>query len=45
MKQQNEVSPSKAAAIKTIYEAFKILKEEGGQAPGKEIMEKIPSRI
>ena len=45
MKQLSEVSPSKAAAAKTIYEAFKILKEEGGELPGKEVMERMRKRI
>jgi hypothetical protein len=30
-----EISPSKAVASKTIYEAFKILKNAGGELPGK----------
>ncbi len=37
MKQQNEVSPSRAIGLKTIYELFKILKEEDGQLPGKQL--------
>lgn len=39
------LSPSKAVAAKTIYEAFKILKEEGGELPGREIIEKMRTRI
>jgi hypothetical protein len=42
MKQLSEVLPSKAIAAKTIYGAFKILKEEGGEFPGKEVMERSP---
>ena len=45
MKQRNEVSRSKAVAAKTIYEAFKILKEEGGQLPGKDVIDKISKRL
>ena len=45
MKQLNQVSPSKAVATKTVYEAFKILKEEGGELPGKEVIDRISKRI
>ena len=45
MKQLNEVSPSRAVAAKTIYEAFKILKEEGGGLPGKEVIARMRKRI
>jgi restriction system protein len=45
MKHQGDVSPSKALAIKTIYEAFKVLKEEGGQLPAKEVKEKLSQRL
>jgi restriction system protein len=45
MKQLNDVSPSKAVAAKTIYEAFKILKEEGGQLPGKDVIDRVSQRI
>jgi len=45
MKQQNEVSPSKAVAAKTVYEAFKVLKEEGGQLPGKDVIDKVGQRL
>ncbi len=45
MKQPNQVSPSKAVAAKTVYEAFKILKEEGGELPGKEVIDRISKRI
>jgi restriction system protein len=43
--QLNSFSPSKTVAIKTIYEAFKILKEEGGQLTGKEVVDRISKRI
>jgi len=42
---EQKISPSRATGIKTVYEAFKILKEEGGQLPGKEIIEKISQRV
>ncbi|MCU7549833.1 restriction endonuclease [Chitinophagaceae bacterium LB-8] len=45
MKELNDVSPSRAVAIKTISEAFKILKEEGGQLSGKEVLDKISKRV
>jgi restriction system protein len=45
MKKLTEVSPSKAIAAKTIFEAFKILKEEGGELPGREVMERIGKRV
>jgi restriction system protein len=45
MKKTKEVSPSKAVGIKTIYELFKILKEEGGQLPRKEVIDKVSQRV
>lgn len=36
-----ELSPSRALATKVIFQAFKILKAEGGQLPGKEVVDKI----
>jgi restriction system protein len=45
MKQLDDVSPSKGVAAKTIYEAFKILKEEGGQLPGREVLERLHQRL
>lgn len=45
MKQISDLSPSKATAAKTIYEAFKILKEAGGSLAGKEVMERIRDRV
>lgn len=42
---ETKLSPSRAAATKTIYEAFVILKEAGGEMPGKEVVEKIRERI
>jgi restriction system protein len=40
-----ELSPSKQTAAKTIYAALTILKEAGGEMPGKEVMEKIPEKV
>jgi restriction system protein len=42
---KKELSPSKAVAAKTIYEAFKILKVEGGELPGKEVIDRIRKNI
>ena len=44
-KDTKELSPSKAVAAKTIYEAFKILKAEGGELPGKEVIDRIRKNI
>ncbi|MBS1509558.1 MAG: restriction endonuclease [Bacteroidetes bacterium] len=40
-----ELSPSRALASKVIYEAFKILKAENGQLPGKEVIERIRNTV
>lgn len=40
-----DLSKSRRVAVKTIYEAFKILKEEGGQLPGRQVINKIRERI
>lgn len=45
MKQTTELSASKTVAVKTIYETFKILKEEGGYLGVKELMDKLTQRI
>ena len=45
MKNNTQFSPSKAVAIKSIYAAFEILKEEGGELPGREVIEKIRSKV
>jgi restriction system protein len=45
MKSQETVSPSRSVGSKTIYEVFKILKEEGGRLPGKEVKEKVSQRL
>ncbi|MGA7723231.1 MAG: Mrr restriction system protein [Ignavibacteriaceae bacterium] len=44
-KELENLSPSKTVAARTIYEALKILKEEGGQLPGREVFDKIRKRI
>ena len=40
-----KLSPSIQSAARTVYTAFEILKEEGGELSGKEVIEKIPQRI
>lgn len=40
-----ELSPSRALATKVVFEAFKILKAEGGQLSGKEVVEKIRKQV
>lgn len=42
---EKELSPSKAVAAKTIYEAFKILKAEGGELSGKEVIDRIRQNV
>jgi restriction system protein len=39
------ISPTKQVAAKVIYEAFKILKEAGGELPGREVVEQIEKRV
>ncbi len=41
----SKLSKSKQVAVKTIYEAFIILKENGGQMRGKEVIERIQERL
>jgi restriction system protein len=41
----NNLSPSMQTAAKTVYTTFEILKEEGGELSGKDIIERIPIRI
>ena len=45
MKQGTEIAASKALAAKTIYEALKVLKEEGGHLGGREVIGKVAQRI
>lgn len=40
-----KLSPSVQTATKTVYAALEILKEEGGQLSGKQVVEKIPQKI
>jgi len=39
------LAPSKRSAAKTLYATFKILKEAGGQLPGKKVIEKIRETV
>ena len=36
-----KLAPSRRSAVKTVYAAFQILKEAGGQLPGKQVVNKI----
>jgi restriction system protein len=38
-------STSKEIAVKVIFAAFQILKEKGGEAPGREVIKEIDSRV
>lgn len=40
-----KLAPSKRSAAKTMFAAFNILKEAGGELPGKEVIEKIRDTI
>lgn len=44
-KQLDELAPSKRSASKTIFAAFNILKNAGGQMPGKIVIDKIKETI
>lgn len=44
-KELEKLAPSKRSAAKTIFAAFNILKESGGQLPGKQVFEKIRNSI
>ena len=39
--EEEKLSKSKQTAAKTVYAAFKVLKEAGGELPGREVIEKI----
>ena len=41
----NQISKSKAVAAKAIFEAFKVLKENGGQMPGRQVIDEIGKRV
>lgn len=40
-----KLAPSRASAAKTLYAALNILKESGGQLPGKQVIEKIREKV
>jgi len=40
-----ELPPSRKSAAKTLYATFRILKEAGGQLPGREVVEKISTSV
>src|SRR4028118_1028546 len=40
-----EIAPSRASAAKVIFEAFKVLKEEGGELASREVTDRIRSRL
>lgn len=44
-KELDKLAPSKRSAVKTMFATFKILKEAGGQLPGKQVIEKIRTTI
>jgi restriction system protein len=44
-KEFEKLSKSRQVAVKTIYEAFLILKENGGQLQGKEVIDKMRDRV
>lgn len=44
-KKIEELAPSKRSAAKTMYATFKILKEAGGQLPGKQVIDRIRETI
>ena len=44
-KEIEKLAPSKRSAVKTMYAAFKILKEAGGKLPGKQVFEKIRETV
>lgn len=43
--QLDKLAPSKRSATKTVFATFNILKEAGGQLPGKQVIEKIRNTI
>lgn len=44
-KELKKIAPSKQSAAKTVFAAFKILKEAGGHLPGKQIINKIRETV
>jgi len=45
MKNKAQLSPSRALAAKVIHAAFQILKAEGGELPGREVVERIRNKL
>jgi restriction system protein len=44
-KELEKLAPSKRSVAKTMFAAFKILKEAGGQLPGKQVIDKIRESV
>ncbi|MDQ6608544.1 MAG: winged helix-turn-helix domain-containing protein, partial [Bacteroidota bacterium] len=44
-KELDKLAASKRSASKTMYATFKILKDAGGQLPGKQVIEKIRTTV
>lgn len=42
---EDKLSPSRITGTKTLFEALKILKEEGGHLAGREVIEKLEKRL
>jgi restriction system protein len=42
---EENLSPSRAIAVKVIFAALQILKEKGGQAPGREVIAEVEKRV
>lgn len=42
---EEKLAPSKQSAAKTLFATFKILKEAGGQLPGKQVIDRIREQI
>ena len=40
-----KLAPSKQTAAKTLFATFKILKEAGGQMPGRDVVDKIRTTL
>jgi len=44
-KEFEQLSQSRQSAVRTIFEALTILKESGGQLPGREVIDKVRQRL
>jgi restriction system protein len=44
-KELEKLAPSKQSAAKTMFATFKILKDSGGQLPGKQVIDKIRETV